>query len=103
MAKKKKKELDNDLIEELTDLADLFGYEYIDLQVQNRMISFKKDIYRINIFMGKMTVAVCYHQGPTPMNWYVRNVDYADMQEILTHPERPIKGAYGQHTSLFRK
>lgn len=102
MAKKKKK-LDMDLVQELIDLADLFGYEYIDLREVGKMISFKKDIYRINIFMGKMTVQVSYHQGPTPMNWYLRDVDFNDLQEILTHPERPLPGAYGQHTSLFRK
>jgi hypothetical protein len=99
---KKKKKIDNDLIQELTDLADLFGYEYIDLQIQNRMISFKKDIYRINIYMGKMTVGVCFNIGTRNMSWYLKNVDFDDLQEILTHPERPLKGSYGQNSNVFQ-
>jgi hypothetical protein len=71
----------------IRELALQAGYAEICLQEANKMISFKKDGNRINIYYSTMTVATCLKhpvQGKTQL--FRRNVGQKLLTEIFNNP-----------------
>ena len=89
-----KKPIDNNLVKEIDDLAKFNGWKYIIFEEKSSMLSYRKDIYRINIWLGKMTIGVCFNKNKENMNWYLKRVTIEELTFIFEHPDRPLEGSY---------
>lgn len=80
-------------IEQIRFIAEKTGYKEVDLQLFNKMISFKKGNTRINVYYSTMTVGTCLHhpkKGATQL--FRRNVSFVLLEKLFANPR--------QHTGI---
>lgn len=76
-------------IERVREIAKRYDYHEIDLQEINKMISFKRDDIRINVYYTTMTVGTCLKhpkQGKTQL--FRRNVTWELMEKLFNTPRQ---------------
>lgn len=81
----------------IREVARVNGYTEIDLQENNKMISFKKDDIRINVYYTTMTVGTCLphpKQGKTQL--FRRNVSWELLNKLFAFPRAHTGVGYKQ-------
>jgi hypothetical protein len=74
-------------IEQIRHIAEITEWKEIDLQEQNKMISFAKGTARVNVYYTTMTVGTCINhprKGKTQM--FRRNVNMRMLEQLLNNP-----------------
>ena len=68
-------------------LAAIYGWEEIDHQPKQLMVSFRRDGVRVNVYYSKMTVGTCLkHPKRGFTQLFRRNVSREMLEEILRYP-----------------
>ena len=67
--------------------AEAYGWKEIDHQEKNRMVSFRRDGTRINVYYSKMTVGTCLkHPTKGFTQLFRRNVTEKMLEKIFNYP-----------------
>lgn len=84
--------------ERIIRMAGLNGWGLFDFQAKNKMLSFKKNDDRINVWYSKMTIGTCLmHPKKGKTQLFRKNVSLELLEKIFTNPRHHTgKGYYSK-------
>ena len=84
-------------LNDINKLAAKYAWRFVKWQEDIKMLSFKKDDERINVYTTTMTVATCVHhpkKGKTQL--FRRGVSLVELDKIFSNPRTHTEKGYYQ-------